>query len=197
MSSSGGGARNYAAGVLPVSYDEAGTLFFLVGREASRDRGWSDFGGKAETRDCTDVRATALREFSEESLGCVVSQDAMRPYMTHGRCILLPSRTLGGSPYLCFVLLVPFDMAARDGFLRTADFLKNRGLTRYLEKSDIRYVRMDELTALPKRLAFQKTVETHRDTLKLIAKTPAQGWRSLCGAVHTEAEFAASLALVN
>ena len=52
------------AGILPYTYDDHGTAFFLIGKEPSGH--WADFGGRGEDADITPLQ-TAAREFSEET----------------------------------------------------------------------------------------------------------------------------------
>lgn len=55
------------AGILPYTRVN-GALLVLVGQEFGTGY-WSDFGGKRESVDGTDLRATAAREFAEETRG--------------------------------------------------------------------------------------------------------------------------------
>ena len=59
----------YSAGILPYSVTSNGSVYFLLGKDYENK--WSDFGGRCEASDKSDISVTASREFWEETLGCI------------------------------------------------------------------------------------------------------------------------------
>lgn len=154
----------YAAGILPFAVHE-GIIIFLVGKDA-QDGLWSDFGGKAEQLDKTDLD-TAQREFTEETCGVIVDLETLRARMTApGNYKKLVSSTQSRHPYYMYLLQVPFDPGSRAAFRRQVKFLRSIRLhKRYVEKADIEWVTWPQLQALKLRTVFQATLVKHKDLL--------------------------------
>lgn len=180
----------YASGVLPVSRVPASDrdpssdrVVFLVGKDI-RDGTWSDFGGKVERPD-RGPTDTAAREFFEESLGVVASQWAVQQRMHPSNCVALPGTTQNGHPYYMYLLEVPYSPHVRQHFLKTRDFLQAKGYVSCIEKTDVAWVDLAGLKAIPKRTVFKATVERHMGTL---ARIEHESWREFCATTAPDAQ---------
>ena len=160
----------YAAGILPFALYK-GTVVFLVGKDA-QDGLWSDFGGKYETKDRTELE-TAQREFIEETCGCVLDMRALKMRMNHTHHYrVLTSLTQSKHPYYTHVIQVPFDPMVRSIFRRTTAFLRFLKLPRgVMEKVDLRWVTLDGLKQLSCRSVFQSSMTRHEDFFTALAQT--------------------------
>ena len=169
---------HYAAGILPVTRHE-GTTLFLVGQDV-RDRSWSDFGGKCERVDKHDPLTTACREFYEETYGCVLDYRSLRHRLAPANCLALRSRTQNNHPYWMFVVEMPYQAHLRNSFQKAFEFLKNKHAKLYVEKTDLRWVTLQELRSeeLVKRSVFRATVEAHIALLQRVAA--GEPWARLC-----------------
>lgn len=173
----------YASGILPVSRLPDGTVVFLVGKDV-RDGTWSDFGGKVERGDRGCPVNTAVREFYEETLGCVASLWGLRQRMVPGNCVPLKSVTQNGHPYWMYLVEVPYFPRIRATFAKVTAFLGYKNLDAQLvEKTDVAWVDLDALMKIPKRHVFQATVEAHVDALERVALGP---WAAACAAADPE-----------
>ena len=171
---------HYAAGILPVTWRDGKDPLFLVGRDV-RDALWSDFGGKCERVDRCDPLNTAVREFYEETYGCVADARTLRQRLYAGNCLLLRSRTQNGHPYYMFVVEVPFLPHLRNTFHKALDFLRHKNLQKlFVEKTDIQWVSWSVLQGpgVPKRPVFDATITAHRALLGRVAS--GESWRALC-----------------
>jgi 8-oxo-dGTP pyrophosphatase MutT (NUDIX family) len=169
---------HYAAGILPVTWLD-GEPLFLIGRDV-RDALWSDFGGKVERCDRFDPLNTAVREFYEETYGCVVDARPLRQRLHAGNCLLLRSRTQNGHPYYMFVVEIPFSPHLRNAFHKVLAFLKHKNLQKlYVEKTDVQWVPWHVLVnAVPKRPVFEATITGHRALLERVVS--GEPWTRLC-----------------
>lgn len=169
----------YAAGVLPITRVDGQTLF-LVGREL-RDATFSDFGGKSERSDRNDPPTTAVREFVEETYGCVSDFRTMRNRLGPSTCIMLRSHTQNCNTYFSYIVEIPFSHHLRNTFHKTLSFLRSKNLKMLVEKTDLRWVTLDTLLspAFAKRSVFANTISMHRDILREISER-AVPWRTLC-----------------
>lgn len=155
----------YAAGILPFARYK-GVTVFLVGKDA-QDGLWSDFGGKFEARDNSELD-TAQREFQEETCGCVMTRKALRNRMLHPHnYTLLESTTQAKHPYYMYLMEIPFDPSVRKLFDRVVDFLRFSKLPRSMvEKVDLQWVTLHQLRTLKLRSVFQATLERHQALLQ-------------------------------
>ena len=176
----------YASGILPVSRRPDGTVVFLIGKDV-RDGTWSDFGGKCERGDRGDPMNTAVREFYEETLGCVVGPWCLRKRMTADNCLALKGVTQNGHPYWMYVLEVPYLPNVRTTFAKILAFLRYKNVDLPLiEKTDVTWVELDELAVVPKRHVFDVTVTRHSDALRRAAAEP---WGAVCRDMAHAADF--------
>lgn len=150
----------YAAGVLPVCYID-GDIFFLLSRD-SRDMLWSDFGGRSEPVDRGDPYRTALREFDEESLGCICPPIVMHRRMRDAGCIVHPSTKW--LTYTMFIVPVPYMPWLRSTFLNSSGFIRRHSTSFHrsvLEKCDIQYVSVHDVFSLALKDHFACTLRTY------------------------------------
>ena len=162
--------RDYAAGILPFAVHGT-TILFLVGKDA-QDGSWSDFGGKVENVDRTEIE-TAQREFNEETCGSVLELKALRVRMAVAQNFrMLTSCTQSKHPYYMYVLQIPYDSCVRPAFRRTVAFLRSARIhKRYVEKVDLQWVTWHELQTLTLRSVFQATVVRHQKLLRELGHT--------------------------
>lgn len=177
---------HYAAGVLPISWTSNGTLLFLVGQDV-RDLSWSDFGGKCERQD-KDVMATAVREFYEETYGCLLDAKSLWQRMHPSNYIQLRSRTQNNHPYFMYLVEVPWMPHLRNAFLKSLAFLKHKEMHRvYVEKTDVQWVTLEALRspALHKRSVFANTIDAHAAVFDKLAALPlSTPWASVCQSLN-------------
>lgn len=164
------GNRDFAAGILPFAVHN-GQVVFLVGKDA-QDSVWSDFGGKVESVDRSELD-TAIREFQEETCGAVLDGRALRVRMGHpANYRVLQSMTQSRHPYYMHVLQLPFDPGTRKAFHNVLAFLRmTRMPKRYAEKSDIQWVTWAELQKLNLRTVFHGTIVRHQRYLRDVSAT--------------------------
>ena len=171
----------YSAGVLLYSRDPKGTLVFLLGKD--KDGTWSDFGGRSEHSDNGNHTKTAARELYEETMGAVITMENAQKMLTmshfENKRLVIRSRTLGGSPYIMFVLGIQY-ADYKQNFKRVYDYVKYISNQGYIEKVDIRWVSEETLLGaidedldnesvlLPLRPIFKTTLVDHIDEIKLI-----------------------------
>lgn len=182
---------HYAAGILPLTWTSDGAPLFLVGQDV-RDHSWSDFGGKCERSDKNCPLTTAIREFTEETFGCLADCRQLRQRLHAGNYVLLKSRTQNGHPYFMYVIEVPFVPGLRATFAKMIAFFRHKNVHRlYVEKTDVQYLSLEELTApeFPKRSVFQTTIELHAASLRRIA-TDGAPWPVVCGSIGAAARAA-------
>ena len=173
-------SKNYAAGILPISW-VGDTALFLIGKDI-RDGTYSDFGGKRERYDRNEL-ATASREFYEETLGTVVGQRHVLMRLTPKSAVLINGRTQNGNPYYMYVLEVPYSPYARAAFKKTADFLRSKNVNRlYVEKLDIQWATLEMLKSMHKRSVFENTMNANIKLLEAIGEATPSVWRALCAA---------------
>ena len=115
------------AGVIPVSTDDDGVVRVLLGRERFSPywKGscrWSGFEGSRYR--CEDITTTALREFTEESLGVVLPREALRSVIASGdhemRIVLRIMNDRVATRYHCtYIVHIPWDDEIPRRFERT------------------------------------------------------------------------------
>ena len=170
----------YSAGVLLYSRDAKGTLVFLLGKD--KDGNWSDFGGRSEHSDNGNHSKTAARELYEETMGSVMTMESAQKMLTmqtfETKRLVIKSKTLGGSPYIMFVLGIRY-ADYKQNFKRTYDYVKYLGQG-YIEKLDIRWVSEETLmdsidedldnenVLLPLRPIFKTTLLDHINEIQEI-----------------------------
>ena len=167
---------NNSAGILPISRNEHGEVFFLLGKD-SRDGVFSDFGGKSETIDNGDPVNTATREFYEESLGCLCNSPHSIRERVKKMSVMVTGTTKKGNVYSMFIIEVPYitDLPLR--FKKIVNFLKYKNIgSAYIEKSELVWVSLDEMFKIPKRQVFADTISNNVGVLKKVATEP---WRML------------------
>lgn len=148
-------------------------MYFLVGKDT---RGtWSDFGGKCEKVDRGSHVNTAAREFYEETLGTICSSKAMAAYISRSRPPLLKSITQNGFSYSMFLCEIPFLPHLCTTFSDVYRYIEKS--TRYIEKTEVRYVTYEDLLRLPKRSVFERTIGTHASALATLATASPDTWR--------------------
>lgn len=183
--------RPYAAGILPFT-KVRGKVLWLVAEDV-RDGSFSDFGGKAEAFDhdtlegMTPYEMTAMREFSEESYGLVVTDAQLLAIFRAKKYLLLESVTRAYHPYKCYVVQVPFVPHIRDVAQKLLGFFRMRNVYRsFVEKTDLRWVTTRELFgSLSKRAVFSNTIESHRAALEALEK---RRWTDVVAEAHGKAE---------
>ena len=170
---------HYAAGILPITWYE-NTAMFLVGKDL-RDETYSDFGGKCERQDRNDPMNTSVREFYEETLGCVLPALALRQRMLPQNCLCLRSKTQNGHPYYMYVVEMAHMPHLRNAFLKTVALLKHLNLHKeHVEKVDVRWVTWATLCGpLPKRSVFASTIQLHKEVLETVV-TRRVSWTQAC-----------------
>lgn len=163
--------KEYAAGIMPFAV-HGGEVLFLVGKD-SQDGLWSDFGGKAELSDKSELE-TAQREFNEETCGAVVELRALKVRMAVAANVTeLLSATQSRHPYHMFLVHLPFEPGSRRAFRRAAAFLRGgRFHRRFVEKADVVWVTWRQLHGLPLRAVFHATLARHQPYLQALAVTP-------------------------
>lgn len=158
----------YAAGVLPWACLK-GRVIFLVGRDA-QDGTWSDFGGKHEARDRSELE-TAQREFYEETCGTVMDLRALKTRMNCPQTFrMLVSTTQSKHPYFMYLLEIPFDASLRTAFRKTVAYLRFAKVARgMVEKTDVQWVTLEQLRRMDLRSIFGQTLRRHEATLEKLA----------------------------
>lgn len=173
----------YAAGILPITRLQDGRVLFLVGKDV-RDSTWSDFGGKCERVDRGDPANTAVREFYEETLGCVAGQWGLRQRMKPGNCVALRGVTQNGYPYWMYVVEVPYVASLSGAFSKFVAFLRYKNMALPLvEKTDLQWVDHHALMTIPKRHVFKATIDRHAGTIARISSEP---WEAVCTSSDSE-----------
>ena len=168
--------RRYSAGILPYAIYK-NEVYFLVGRDW-RDEGWSDFGGKMEQSDNYDVKTTAVREFYEETVGCVQTIENVSKWLQGQNYQEILSKTLNGSPYYMYLVEVPY-LNYRHVFHKMIQFLRYSKCDthKFYEKNDIRWIPLHLLfehqgsvspgyVQFKLRHVFKKTIDEHSSILK-------------------------------
>ena len=126
----------YSAGVLPYSVSYDNTIYFLLGKDFENK--WSDFGGRCEASDNSDIIVTASREYWEESVGCISDLNYTKKILK--KCKYIESKTTLGYPYYMFLLRIPHKEEYKYYFRSTRNFLEKINIDRkYKEKLDIRW----------------------------------------------------------
>ena len=132
----------YSAGILPYSISYNGTIYFLLGKDYENK--WSDFGGRCEAADKSDISHTACREFWEETLGCIYDINYIKKIVK--RCKYIESKTHMGYPYYMYLLKIPYKEDYKNYFKTTRSFIDKINIDRkYKEKLDIRWFSIDAL----------------------------------------------------
>jgi len=131
--------RYSSAGILPYSVVDD-RVYLLLGCE-SCDGSWSDFGGKMEIEDGEDSVQTACREFTEETLGVIMSLNDIKNKIKQSVC--LNSVTYSGQVYLMYMVQIPWCAQHSVYFSKTYQFMgrlnHNPIYRKYLEKKNIRW----------------------------------------------------------
>jgi hypothetical protein len=150
----------FAAGILPVTLI-GGELYFILSRD-TRDMMWSDFGGKSEPADRGDPFRTSLREFDEESLGCICPPQIMqRRLRDAGSVTHNSSRWLR---YTMYIVPVPYMPWLRLSFLNASGFVRRHTDTfkkSILEKCDIQYVSVHDISSVALKDHFSSTLRIY------------------------------------
>lgn len=178
----------FSAGILPFSIKND-KIYFLLGKDSNEEK-WSDFGGRSEEKDQGRWEMTAAREFYEETIGSVLDIPNILAKLQKNKdfsksAIKIKGKTYAGSPYIMFLVKIPYKESYRNQFHSTLALLKYARKNssgkfldyKYFEKNDIQWVSLDTLkTALestdkeeivnyPLRAVFQDSLEGHLDRI--------------------------------
>ncbi len=177
-------SSQFAAGVLPIAFHDE-TCLFLVGDDI-RGTGASDMGGKHDRHlDRGYVTNTAAREFFEETLGVSITAEQMKRRLNPRTSILIRGKTQNGNEYSMFVVEIPFDPSISRQFSNTVSFLTTKNIHRsYVEKTDIRWVTLDELFRCDKRVVFKRTIEMNEGLIRQIGNATPSTWIELIKRVN-------------
>jgi hypothetical protein len=171
--------RNYAAGILPITWND-GIPLFLVGKDV-RDGSFSDFGGKSERYDRNDIISTACREFYEETLGAVLSIKQIRARLNPGTSIMLHGKTQNANAYYMYVTEVPYLPHLRNTFHKILEFLRSKNVQRlYVEKTDVQWVTLGMLKHIMKRKVFANTLDLNSEAIETIGNCTPDLWKDIC-----------------
>ena len=166
-----------SAGILPMSKNDMGETVFLIGKD-SRDCVFSDFGGKYEPVDYGDPINTAIREFYEETLGCICNTPYDMRFRVKNLSVMLEGETKNKHVYRMFVLEIPYYRDMPQRFKKMMNFLKYKQIGSVLvEKSEIAWVTLEELMRIQKRRVFHDTILSNFNLLQRITCEP---WRNIC-----------------
>jgi hypothetical protein len=163
----------YSAGVLPYSVKSNGSIYFLLGKDY--DNKWSDFGGRCEASDKSDISVTASREFWEETLGCIYDLSYIKKIVK--KCDNVESKTYMGYPYYMYLVKIPYKEEYKSYFKCTRNFINATNIDRkYKEKIDIRWFSIDALSNhrgfFTIKSAFNNTFsENKHNIIEIINKT--------------------------
>jgi len=163
----------YSAGILPYTIRN-NEIYYLLGRDW-RDEGWSDFGGKVEDKDNNDTLNTAIREFYEETMGCVLSENEIKSKLKNNIPKNIKSVTLNGSPYYMYFIYIN-DENYQKYFKKIYDFLVYSHIseTKYIEKCELVWIHSSELYIFNKNLKmrniFKRTINRFQDHIQNIEK---------------------------
>lgn len=131
------------AGIVP--YAECnGKVFYLLGKEARKrtvDRHtWAGFGGKSDRDD--SLEATAVREFHQETIGCVMKRSELTClfYSSTSELSYLDTEVASGVFYRNYFIQVPFDKYP-ELFDRMREFVEHLPykMADYLEKERLQW----------------------------------------------------------
>lgn len=178
-------SSQFAAGVLPIAFHDE-TCLFLVGNDI-RGIGASDMGGKHDRHlDRGSVTNTAAREFFEETLGVSITAEEMKRRLTPRTSILLKGKTQNGNEYSMFIVEVFFSPSISRDFANAVAFLTTKNIHRsYVEKTDLRWVTVDELFSCDKRSVFKKTLEANEGMVRQIGNSTPRTWLDLIKRVNS------------
>ena len=168
----------YAAGILPICWVDPHTPLFLVGSDI-RDNLLSDFGGRSEKVDKDRKTTTACRECHEETHGVLGGMKELQFRMKNSRdVLLLRSTTQNNLDYYMYILEVPYIPGLRSTFRKVVKYIQHANFQKvFVEKTDLMYVSWDKLKNLKKRPGFEHTLNLHRATFEILARSTAFNWR--------------------
>jgi len=163
----------YSAGILPYSIYN-GTTYFLLGRDY--DNKWSDFGGRVEPKDRSDIESTAAREFFEETLGSIYDYEYIKKTLRYKKFPKTVSKTGAGYPYYMYLVKLSYNNIYRIKFNSTKNFISNTITSidkKYLEKNDMRWVSLETIqhsiedkSLISLRNVFSATFKNNYDFIK-------------------------------
>lgn len=165
--------RSYSAGIIPYTIRE-NEIYYLLGRDW-RDEGWSDFGGKVEDIDNYNIINTAIREFYEETMGAVLTQEELNYKMKNNSLKSIKSVTLNGSPYYMYFIYID-DCDYKKQFEKIHNFLVYSKISeeKFMEKCDITWISsknmMKSIPDMKLRNIFKRTLTRCRDVIQDIEK---------------------------
>ena len=137
----------YAAGILPYIKIENKT-YFLLGKD-KRNK-WSDFGGKSELKDNNSPKNTAIREFFEETSGCI-STLYKTAHVLHGKNVkCLKGKSYTKKDYYMYLVNLEYLISKNyldssiQNFNKHHKFLKNSNIDpKYIEKLNLSLISID------------------------------------------------------
>ena len=163
----------YSAGILPYTIRND-KIYYLLGRDW-RDEGWSDFGGKVEDKDSNNVKKTAMREFYEETMGAVLSEQQLIHNMEDESLKTIKSVTLNGSPYYMYFMYIQ-DEDYKKYFCKIHEFYtySKENHAKYMEKCDIGWFSSDMMYMntpnIKLRNIFKRTLTRCQEHIQNIEK---------------------------
>jgi hypothetical protein len=189
-------AKDYfAAGILPYAVNpETKKIEFLLSQE--QNRSWSDFGGRRDHGE-HDPKETALREYTEESMGLLGSKKEMRQ--------LLKQRTtffIGQKRYKLYLVQVPYQKIEKIG--KSFASLKKRARAGYSqEKRAIGWFSADKIFKAISESKKRNRIGEPLDVVQGVSyksKTPRRLRSTIAGCLenfknHNRADYAAFLRL--
>jgi len=168
----------YAAGILPyIKIDD--TTYFLLGKDKRHK--WSDFGGKSETRDNNNPKNTAIREFYEETCGCISSLHKIQYIMNNTNIICLRGKSYTKKEYYMFLLDLKYVLDSDELYNSLSKFndhhrfLKKENVDpKYTEKTNLNLISTDILFKTSSfnylRQVFHNTIniENNKNIIKCV-----------------------------
>nr|QBK91262.1 MAG: NUDIX hydrolase [Pithovirus LCPAC202] len=147
-----------ASGVIPISINQKGEIVLLLGKEkfqphlsdkeqvkGNRSGTWCGFGGKLEKGE--NVEECASREFAEESMNLLMSEEKMKDILTINHDSRLIARYTHDI-YQEFAVYFKYDPDIPDQFRRVLNyFLKCKGVCPegHFEKSEVKWFLLSDL----------------------------------------------------
>lgn len=137
----------YAAGILPYIKIDNKT-YFLLGKD-KRSK-WSDFGGKSELKDNNNPKNTAIREFFEETSGCISTIYKTSHIIHNKNIICLKGKSYTRKDYFMYIINLEYLVSKNNinriinEFNKKHKFLRNSDIDpKYIEKINLSLISID------------------------------------------------------